>query len=271
MQHQAYLKQVEEQNRKKFQQDRTQAKQSIQQNLEKKFVINHMSGDEIKQQRIRIAQSIGESKQMTLEEKRRNFAVHKDHIMQMTNLRRTSKGSFFDQTTFQYKTKVDQTKQEAIEFEQKMRELEQKEMQMVLKLQNTQKMQMNEVQKLKAMRSSPGRSPKGSQAGDSNNHGDFLDAPKYKPLVLCGPSGAGKSTFTAFIMSEASPYKNMFAFSVSSTTRQPRAGEKDGIHYHFTTKEDFMAEVERGNFLEHNEVHGNFYGTHKSAVREIMA
>jgi len=48
--------------------------------------------------------------------------------MQMTNLRRTSKGSFFDQTTFQYKSKVDQTKQEAIEFEQKMRELEQKEM-----------------------------------------------------------------------------------------------------------------------------------------------
>lgn len=153
-----------------------------------------------------------------------------------------------------------------------MRELEQKEMQMVLKLQNTQKMQMNEVQKLKAMRSSPGRSPKnGSQTGDSHHGGDILDEPKYKPLVLCGPSGAGKSTFTAYIMSEASPYKSMFAFSVSSTTRQPRAGEKDGIHYHFTTKEDFMAEVERGNFLEHNEVHGNFYGTHKSAVREIMA
>ena len=153
-----------------------------------------------------------------------------------------------------------------------MRELEQKEMQMVLKLQNTQKMQLSEVQKLKAMRSSPGRSPKGSQAGDSNHGGEMLlDTPKYKPLVLCGPSGAGKSTFTVYIMSEASPYKNMFAFSVSSTTRQPRPGEKDGIHYHFTTKEEFIAEVEKGNFLEHNEVHGNFYGTHKSAVREIMA
>lgn len=91
------------------------------------------------------------------------------------------------------------------------------------------------------------------------------------PLVLCGPSGAGKSTFTNFIMSEASPYKNFFAFSVSSTTRNPRQGEKDGVHYHFTTREQFEADIAKGNFLEHNEVHGNFYGTHKAAVREIMS
>jgi guanylate kinase len=71
-------------------------------------------------------------------------------------------------------------------------------------------------------------------------------------------------------MGEQSPYKQWFAFSVSSTTRQPRAGEQDGVHYHFTTKEDFEAEVARGNFLEHNEVHGNFYGTHKAAVRDIV-
>ena len=91
------------------------------------------------------------------------------------------------------------------------------------------------------------------------------------PLVLCGPSGAGKSTFTNFIMSEASPFKNFFAFSVSSTTRNPRQGEKDGVHYHFTTREQFEADIAKGNFLEHNEVHGNFYGTHKAAVREIMS
>jgi guanylate kinase len=63
-------------------------------------------------------------------------------------------------------------------------------------------------------------------------------------------------------MSEASPYKNQFAFSVSSTTRAPRPGEVDGVHYHFITKEEFQAEVNQGHFLEHNEVHGNFYGTH---------
>jgi len=93
--------------------------------------------------------------------------------------------------------------------------------------------------------------------------------PQYRPLVLCGPSGAGKSTFTAHIMSEASPYKDFFAFSVSSTTRQPRPGEQDGVHYHFTTRQEFQEEVARGNFLEHNEVHGNFYGTHRRAVQEI--
>jgi guanylate kinase len=71
-------------------------------------------------------------------------------------------------------------------------------------------------------------------------------------------------------MSEASPFKDFFAFSVSSTTRAPRPGEKEGIHYHFTTREEFEADIARGNFLEHNEVHGNFYGTHKAAVREIM-
>jgi guanylate kinase len=106
------------------------------------------------------------------------------------------------------------------------------------------------------MRASPKKSPRSDE--------------RYKPLVLCGPSGAGKSTLTEHIMAEDSPFKNFFAFSVSSTTRAPRPGEKDGVHYHFTTKEDFQADIEKGNFLEHNEVHGNFYGTHKSAVREIM-
>lgn len=108
------------------------------------------------------------------------------------------------------------------------------------------------------MRGSPGRSSP-------------MDGVKYKPLVLCGPSGAGKSTFTAYIMGSDSPYKDHFAFSVSSTTRQPRQGEQDGVHYHFTAREDFEADIAKGNFLEHNEVHGNFYGTHKGAVRELIA
>ena len=72
-------------------------------------------------------------------------------------------------------------------------------------------------------------------------------------------------------MDKNSPWKKYFAFSVSSTTRQPRAGEVDGVHYHFTTKEEFEADIAKGNFLENNEVHGNFYGTHKASVREIMS
>ena len=62
-------------------------------------------------------------------------------------------------------------------------------------------------------------------------------------------------------------FKELFEFSVSCTTRNPRPGEINGVHYHFVTKEDFLKEVEAGNFLEHNEVHGNFYGTSKTHVQ----
>ena len=71
---------------------------------------------------------------------------------------------------------------------------------------------------------------------------------RYKPLVLVGPSGAGKSTLVKHLMQVA---KEQFVFSVSSTTRQPREGEVNGIHYHFITKEEFLGEVAAGNFLEH--------------------
>ena len=87
------------------------------------------------------------------------------------------------------------------------------------------------------------------------------------PLVLVGPSGAGKSTIVKYLQSKA---PDCFAFSVSSTTRKPREGEVNGVHYHFVTKEDFLADVEEGNFLEHQEVHGNFYGTHKNQVEEAQ-
>lgn len=61
-------------------------------------------------------------------------------------------------------------------------------------------------------------------------------------------------------------YKDYFEFSVSTTTRDPRPGEVNGIHYYFVKREDFEKELKMGDFLEHNEVHGNFYGTSKSEV-----
>jgi guanylate kinase len=85
----------------------------------------------------------------------------------------------------------------------------------------------------------------------------------YKPLVLVGPSGAGKSTLVKHLIDKA-PEK--LTFSVSSTTRSPREGEIDGIHYHFVSRESFLADVQQGLFLEHQEVHGNLYGTHFSQV-----
>eukprot|EP00898_Chlorokybus_atmophyticus_P008692 jgi/Chlat1/8824/Chrsp91S08160 len=87
-----------------------------------------------------------------------------------------------------------------------------------------------------------------------------------KPLVLCGPSGVGKGTLINKLMAE---YPNNFGFSVSHTTRAPRGGEHDGVHYHFTTADEFRAGVGRGDFLEHAEVHGNYYGTSLAAVEDV--
>lgn len=76
-----------------------------------------------------------------------------------------------------------------------------------------------------------------------------------QPLVICGPSGTGKSTLLKSLFAK---YPDAFGFSVSHTTRSPRAGEVDGREYHFTTKEDFMTRVEREEFLEWAQFGGNW-------------
>lgn len=87
-----------------------------------------------------------------------------------------------------------------------------------------------------------------------------------RPLVLCGPSGSGKSTLLKRLLKE---FPDKFGFSVSHTTRGPRPGEKDGLHYHFTNKIDMMAAVERGEFIETATFSGNMYGTSKQAVDDV--
>lgn len=76
-------------------------------------------------------------------------------------------------------------------------------------------------------------------------------------FVLSGPSGAGKSVLIRRLLDELPGIR----FSVSSTTRAPRPGESDGVSYHFVSKERFQAGVAAGEFLEHAEYSGNFYGT----------
>jgi len=84
-------------------------------------------------------------------------------------------------------------------------------------------------------------------------------------FVLSAPSGAGKSTLRTGLQ------KNQdFAYSVSCTTRSPRAGEVDGSDYHFLSRADFEEKIAAGEFLEHAQVHGNYYGTLKSAVLDIL-
>ncbi len=89
---------------------------------------------------------------------------------------------------------------------------------------------------------------------------------KGQCLVLSAPSGAGKSTLVARLRAEFPG----FAYSISCTTRAPRQGEEDGVHYHFLTRDAFLAKREAGFFAEWAEVHGNFYGTPKGPVEEML-
>jgi|694.fasta_scaffold06639_17 guanylate kinase len=77
-------------------------------------------------------------------------------------------------------------------------------------------------------------------------------------FVLSGPSGAGKTTLLTGLIRKTGWRIRQ---SVSATTRPPRPGELNGIHYHFMEREDFERELAQGGFLEHAEVHGNLYGT----------
>ena len=81
-------------------------------------------------------------------------------------------------------------------------------------------------------------------------------------FILSAPSGAGKTTLLKKVMKEV----GKLAFSVSHTTRLPRAGETDGVDYHFVSVAEFKAMREQNLFLEWAEVHGNFYGTSRPAV-----
>lgn len=80
-------------------------------------------------------------------------------------------------------------------------------------------------------------------------------------FVVSAPSGAGKST-----LCDALRQTPDFVYSVSCTTRPPRAGEIDGEDYHFLSKPDFLAQVETGAFLEYAEVHGKYYGTLREPI-----
>ena len=85
-------------------------------------------------------------------------------------------------------------------------------------------------------------------------------------LVLSGPSGAGKSSLISKITDDIGDYY----FSLSTTTRAPREGEKEGVHYHFVNKEEFKRDIKEDHFLEYAVVHGNYYGTSLKPVREAL-
>jgi len=82
-------------------------------------------------------------------------------------------------------------------------------------------------------------------------------------LVVSGPSGSGKTSLARVVCEELG---EKAYFSISSTTRPIREGEKEGVDYFFLSKDEFIKDIEEGYFLEWAEVHGNFYGTSKRQI-----
>jgi guanylate kinase len=85
-------------------------------------------------------------------------------------------------------------------------------------------------------------------------------------LVISGPSGAGKSSLLNEIIYDIGECY----FSISTTTRAPREGETNGIHYHYVNEEEFKQDIKEEMFLDHAIVHGNYYGTSIKPVKEAL-
>ena len=91
-------------------------------------------------------------------------------------------------------------------------------------------------------------------------------SPKGTLYIVSAPSGAGKTSLVSALLKQDQSVR----VSVSHTTRQMRPGEENGVNYHFVSKDDFLKSVSEGEFLEHAEVFGNFYGTSKTAIENEL-
>ena len=97
-------------------------------------------------------------------------------------------------------------------------------------------------------------------------HSAPLPAHQGVLIVVSSPSGGGKTTIVNAVR------KNMgLEYSVSTTTRPPRAGERNGVHYNFVSKEEFLMYIKEGRFLEWAEVHGHLYGTDREYIGNKLA
>ena len=86
-------------------------------------------------------------------------------------------------------------------------------------------------------------------------------------FVISAPSGTGKTTLVQALLAQDANIKN----AITHTTRPKRSGEKDGIHYHFVSKTEFLRLKEQDFFIETAEVYGHYYGTSCTAVTDILA
>lgn len=91
--------------------------------------------------------------------------------------------------------------------------------------------------------------------------------PEGTLFIVSGPSGSGKDTLLCELFARHPDLR----FSISSVTRPMRPGEEEGRKYHFISREEFLRGLEAGEFLEHNEYMGNYYGTPKAPVDACLA
>ena len=89
-----------------------------------------------------------------------------------------------------------------------------------------------------------------------------------KLIIFSAPSGSGKSTIINFLLQHP---ELKLSFSISATSRPPRGTEKDGVEYYFLSPDEFRSRIEKGDFLEYEEVYKDrFYGTLKSEVERLL-
>lgn len=91
-------------------------------------------------------------------------------------------------------------------------------------------------------------------------------SPRGSLFIVSAPSGAGKTSLIKSLLESRAG----ITVSVSHTTRQPRPGEQDGVHYHFVDVKTFLTMQSQGQFLEHAKVFDNYYGTSKAAVEDTL-
>jgi guanylate kinase len=89
-------------------------------------------------------------------------------------------------------------------------------------------------------------------------------------FIVSAPSGGGKTSLTRALVPTLAQHGVAATISISFTTRAPRPGETDGVHYHFIDEADFVGKIERGDFLEHAQVFGHRYGTGLSETRALL-
>ena len=85
-------------------------------------------------------------------------------------------------------------------------------------------------------------------------------------FIISAPSGAGKTTIAKAVLKQ---FTDML-YSISYTTRKPRAEERDGVDYHFISKQDFKKGIKKGRWAEWAEVYGNYYGTSAEFIEKSL-